>query len=136
MLAIPDPARIPHWPEEGEGISSDPSWGLAVNGSATLMSISAVAFHIFQFQVFHSFCCATVGFVVGFLAQKTLGHYNSARSITLAALTFDERVPYWRTTAFSIALIASFIFPILAVVAAVIVGTYSGFLFRPKQKAV
>lgn len=136
MLAIPDPSRIPRWPEEGETINSEFSWKLVVNGSATLMSISAIAFHIFQIQLFHSFCCATIGFVVGFLAQKTICHYNLARSITLAALTFDERVSYWRTTAFSIALIASFIFPIFAVVSAVIVGTYSGFLFRPKQRAV
>ena len=115
-------------------LSGDPTWNLAVSGSTFLMAISAVAFEILQFPPINAFCWTSVGFATGFLAKKTICHYCIPQSLTRLALTFNDRLHSARSIAFFIALIASFVFTILAAVFAVSVGIFAGFLFKPQRE--
>lgn len=130
MLVTPQHAAIRTWNTGIRALLNDTSWELVVYGSASLMSISAVAFQILRFPPLRAFCWAAVGFTSGFLAKKGIGHYSFARSISRAALTFDDRVPYARLIAFSTALVVSFVFPMIADTFALTVGACAGYLFR------
>jgi hypothetical protein len=135
MLVLPEYAAVSTRNSWLTALPDDTSWELVVPGSASLMTISAIAFHILQFPPIHAFCWAAVAFTSGFLARKSIGHYNFSRSITRDVLTFDDRIPYARVIAFSIALVVSFVFPTIAAIFAAAVGACAGYLFRPQHRA-
>ncbi len=114
---------------------SDTTWGLFINGSATLMAISSVALQVFRFSPLHAFCWTIVGFSSGFLAKKSIGHYTFSRSIARTLVTIEDRIPHIRAVAFCIALIVSWIFPVIAALFAVTVGFCAGYFFRARHEA-
>lgn len=135
MLVVPAQAAIHTWHTGLSALPNDTSWELFIHGSATLSVISVIAFQILQFPPIHAFCWAIVGFTSGFLAKKSIGHYNFARSISRAALSFEDKVPYIRVVAFVIAIVVSFMFPMVSAVCAAAVGACAGYLFRPHREA-
>ncbi len=135
MLVLPSHATPHTWQTGLSAFPNDTSWELFVHGSASLMTISTVAFQILQFPPIFAFCWTIVGFTSGFLAKKCFGHYSFARSISRAVLTFEDRAPHARVIAFTIALIVSFVFPVVATIFAVAVGICAGYLFRLRRDA-
>ena len=125
---LPNMSRLP-------SLFDDPSWEPAVYGSAAIMVVSSLAIKILQFPPIQVISWATVGFISGFLAKKTIHHYNFARSLARTALTIDERLPCLRVVVVCLSFFASFFSPTIAAIGAACVGLYGGCLFRYQHGA-
>lgn len=135
MLVLPNEAAPPPNVSGLPPIFDDPSWEPAVYGSATLMIISSLAIEILRFPPIRVISWVTIGFISGFLAKKTINHYNFTRSFARTALTIDERLPYVRVVALCISFFVSFCFPTISAIGAACVGLYGGYLFRYQRGA-
>jgi hypothetical protein len=135
MLVLPENSAIYRGIRGLSTLPDDIGWELVIHGSASLMAISAIAFQLLQFPPIRVFCWSVVGFTSGFLAKKSIGYYNFARSLSRGVITIEDRLPFTRVIACSIVHIVSFVFPTIAATFAVIVGACAGYLFRPHHEA-
>lgn len=113
----------------------DPTWKFVIYGSSSIIMITTVALQILACPPIRILQLAAIGFFAGFLAKKTINRYSFTHSIARSALTFDHRVPYAKALGFTIACLASFIFPLISAVFAFCLGLYSGYLFRHRRYA-
>lgn len=130
MLVLPQQAASDVWVTGIGSLQYDVHWNLFMKGATTLMAISAIAFRILQFPPLHAFCWSIVGFGLGFLAKKSIGHYNFPRSIARAIITLEDRIPNIRLTVFCVSLVVSFVFPLVAALFASVVGVCAGYFFH------
>ena len=112
-------------------LGDDLGWRQAAYSCTCIMAISAVALTIIPFPPLNAVCWFGVGFASGLLAKKVICKYGCLQSLTRFVLTVNDRLPYARVIALAIAIIGSFVFPVLAASMALVAGVLTGFSFRP-----